>query len=166
MLKTLIAAIGFVALFTLPAAAKEQAVEARDNGQIEFVMPSGNIGCLYTPAGGTDVYEPKDGGPELICERIEPSYVTVILGATGIPEMIEDPGEQSCCGSENVLEYGNSTTFEGFECFSNTTGLTCMREGDEDVGFIMARAGINLIYSDEGMDDELAGYDEDDSSDN
>jgi hypothetical protein len=28
-----------------------------------FVMPSGNIGCVYTPAGGTPVYQPADGGP-------------------------------------------------------------------------------------------------------
>jgi hypothetical protein len=167
MLKSLIAAIGLVALIALPAVAAEQEIETKENGQIEFVMPSGNIGCLYTPAGGTDVYEPKDGGPELICERVEPSYVTVILGAAGIPEMIEDPGEQSCCGSENIFEYGNSITLEGFECFSNKTGLACMREGDDEVGFIMARAGINLIHSDESMDDDLdEDEDEDDASDN
>ena len=42
----------------------------------------------------TDVYLPADGGPELICERVEPSYVTVILRSEGEATVIEDPGEQ------------------------------------------------------------------------
>jgi hypothetical protein len=166
MLKSLVLAVGLALLIAAPASATEQKVVAKDNGQIEFAMPSGNIGCLYTPAGGTDVYEPKDGGPELICERIEPQYVTVILGPKGTPEMIEDPEEQSCCGAENILDYGKTITFEGFTCLAETSGLTCEvydgddaaddsadaddtedGDGDEEAahGFKMARAGIELF---------------------
>jgi hypothetical protein len=155
MLKVLAAAAALLALCVAPIAAGEQEVEARDNGQIEFTMPSGNIGCLYTPVGGTDVYEPAGGGPELICERVEPSYVTVILGAEGEAEVVEDPGEQSCCGAENMFEYGNTITLEGFICTSATTGLSC--ESDTGYGFSMARAGIETF----GPEDDGAEESED-----
>jgi hypothetical protein len=155
MLRVLAAAIGLAALIAVPVLAEEQEVEAKDSGQIEFTMPSGNIGCLYTPAGGTDVYETKDGGPELICERVEPSYVTVILTADGEAEVIEDPGEQGCCGAENIFEYGNTITLEGFVCSAETTGLTC--ESEAGYGFSMARAGIETFGPDEG---EIADEDE------
>ncbi|RVA23183.1 hypothetical protein EN935_28505, partial [Mesorhizobium sp. M7D.F.Ca.US.004.03.1.1] len=62
------------------AHAAEQGIPASADGQIEFNTPSGNIGCIYTAKGGTSTYEPKDGGPELSCSRVEPSYVTIILG--------------------------------------------------------------------------------------
>jgi hypothetical protein len=157
MLRLLGAAIGVFVFVTAPVLAEEQAVEAKENGQIEFTMPSGNIGCLYTPAGGTDVYEPEGGGPELICERVEPSYVTVILGGEGEAQVVEDPGEQSCCGAENIFEYGNTITLEGFVCMSETTGLTCERE--DGYGFTMARSGIETFGPEEGQ-----GADDEDSS--
>jgi hypothetical protein len=158
MLRVLAAAIALAAFIAVPVLADEQEVEARDNGQIEFTMPSGNVGCLYTPAGGTDVYEPKDGGPELVCERIEPSYVTVILTGEGEAEVIEDPGEQSCCGAENIFEYGNTITLEGFVCASERTGLICQSEAG--FGFSMARAGIETFAA-EG-DESADGEDEQD----
>lgn len=72
------------ALAWLPLAhAAEQTIPASADGQVEFNAPSGNIGCIYTPKGGTSTYEPKDGGPELSCSRVEPSYITVILGPKG-----------------------------------------------------------------------------------
>jgi hypothetical protein len=169
MLKVLAAAAALLVLAVAPIAAEEQEVEPRDNGQIEFTMPSGNIGCLYTPAGGTDVYEPGGGGPELICERVEPSYMTVILGAEGEPEVIENPGEQSCCGAENVFDYGNTITLEGFVCTSATTGLSC--ESDAGYGFSMARAGIETFGpQDDGADeaeheDDPADEDEEEADD-
>ena len=108
-------------------------------------MPSGNIGCPI-PEGGTDTYMPADGGPELICERVEPSYVTVILSDVDEAQVIEDPAEQGCCGAENVFAYGHVIELEGFYCESETTGLTC--ENDEGYGFSMARAGIELLDPD------------------
>ncbi|RUU64585.1 hypothetical protein EOD03_37370, partial [Mesorhizobium sp. M7A.T.Ca.TU.009.01.1.2] len=65
------------------AHAGAQSIPASAEGQIEFNTPSGNIGCIYTAKGGTGTYEPKDGGPELSCSRVEPSYVTIILGPKG-----------------------------------------------------------------------------------
>jgi hypothetical protein len=121
--------------------AKEQHFVAEDNGQIIFVMPSGNIGCIYTPAGGTDTYEPLDGGPELSCDRIEPSYVNVVLGPNDPAIITEDPGEQSCCGGPNIFKYGNTVHLDGFTCKSSTKGLTC-ENPDTGYGFSMARAGV------------------------
>ena len=162
MLKHLLAAAALAVALAGPAWGAEQTFEARANGQVEFIMPSGNIGCLYTPEGGTDTYVPADGGPELICERVEPSYITVILSDVDEAQVIEDPGEQSCCGADNIFEYGNTVEFEGFECESAETGLTC--ENDEGYGFSMARAGIELFDPDpedlaeaEAEDDEEAG---------
>ena len=52
---------------------------AGTGGQINFVLPSQNIGCTFTPKGGTGVYQPFDGGPELSCDRVAPQYVRVVL---------------------------------------------------------------------------------------
>ena len=140
MLKHFAAAVALAALLVAPAFAAQQEFDENDAGQIEFNMPSGNIGCLYTPEGGTDVYEPAGGGPELICERVEPRYVTVILSFEGEAEVIKDPGEQSCCGADNIFKYGNSVALDGFYCTSKRSGLAC--ENDDGHGFTMARAGI------------------------
>jgi hypothetical protein len=141
MLKACLVAAALAGMFVAPVAAAEAEFEVRDNGQVEFSLPSGNIGCILTPEGGTDVYEPVGGGPEISCDRIEPSYVTVVLGPDDEPEVSTDPGEQGCCGADNVLEYGDSYSFEGFVCYSEKTGLSCETE-DEAHGFAMARAGI------------------------
>src|SRR6218665_995514 len=63
--------------------------------QEEFVLPSGNIGCIYTPEGGTDVYVPEDGGPELACDRVEPRYVRAILSAKGPGRLLKNVGDPS-----------------------------------------------------------------------
>ncbi len=122
MMLVLVAAL---LLCAAPALAKEQVFAAAPNGQISFVMPSGNIGCVYTPKGGTDVYEPADGGPELSCDRIAPDYVNIRLGPKGPAVLTEAPGEQACCGAENVFAYGNTARFDGFICSSSTAGLIC-----------------------------------------
>ncbi|KQV08606.1 hypothetical protein ASC89_12425 [Devosia sp. Root413D1] len=132
--------VAFVALLAMPAAAAEVELDANDNGQIEFVMPSGNVGCIVTPEGGTDVYQPEGGGPEIMCDRVEPEYVRVVLGADSAEEL-DEVGDASCCGAEQVLHYGEWASIEGFVCYSKKTGLTCTTE-DEAHGFQMARAGI------------------------
>jgi len=112
-------------LLTAPVAAKELAFTAEPNGQVIFVMPSGNIGCIYTPRGGTEIYMPAGGGPEISCDRIAPSYVNITLGPDGPAVLTENPGEQSCCGGSNVLTYSDSVRFEGFACSSSAAGLIC-----------------------------------------
>ena len=93
MRKLLVLLTAMLMLGAPAAYAKQQTFTEQDNGQISFVMPSGNIGCIYTPKGGTDVYEPVDGGPEISCDRIAPSYVNITLGPKGPAKLTENPGE-------------------------------------------------------------------------
>lgn len=137
----LVALIAAITLCTAPfAVAKEVTFKPNASGQIEFQTPSGNIGCTYTPEGGTDVYEPVDGGPELICDRIEPDYVRIVLGPDFDAEAISDPGEQPCCGGK-TLAYDNEVKLDGFICHSETTGLVCQTTSGEH-GFLMSKAHI------------------------
>ncbi len=141
MLKQVLTLAALSMLYAPFVLADEQQMEASDDGQIEFSMPSGNIGCIYTPEGGTATYEPADGGPELSCDRIAPHYSNVLLGPDGEAVRTDDPGEQGCCGAANIFEYGNSVMLDGFACYSETTGLSCETE-DGAHGFSMSRATI------------------------
>jgi len=130
------------AMFTAaPAAAEEQQFKAEPNGQITFVMPSNNIGCIYTPKGGTQTYQPTDGGPEISCDRIAPSYVNMTLGPKGPAVLTENPDEQPCCSGSNVFAYGNTAHLDGFVCTSSTAGLTC-ETPDKRHGFCVAKSRL------------------------
>jgi hypothetical protein len=113
--------------------------EPNEKGQVDFMMPSGNIGCIYTPEGGTDIYEPVGGGPELSCDRVEPAYVRVTLGPHGKAVREDEVGDASCCGSENVFQYGEDWEMDDFVCTSATTGLDCSRGSH---GFSISRKVI------------------------
>ncbi len=128
-----------VALLTAPALAVE--FEPNDQGQIEFTMPSNNVGCIYTPAGGTDVYKTSDGGAELACDRIAPAYVRVMLGESGKARRYTNVGDPSCCGAENYFEYGEVWSEGPFSCISSTTGLACTRGSH---GFSMSRKAVKV----------------------
>lgn len=106
----------------------------------EFIMPSGNIGCIYIPEGGTDVYQPEDGGPELSCDRIEPKYVRAILGRSGKGRVLSDVGDQGCCSAQKTLDYGEVWRGGPFTCYSERTGLTCER--DDGHSFLLSRARV------------------------
>jgi len=134
-------ALSIAIFLAAPAAAEEQHFKAEPNGQITWVMPSSNIGCIYTPKGGTDTYQPVDGGPEISCDRIAPSYINMRLGPRGAAVLTENPGEQSCCGAGNVFAYGNTAHFDGFVCTSSSAGLTC-ETNDKRHGFCVARSRL------------------------
>lgn len=135
MIRAAAAALGLLALAS-PAFAID--FEENDQGQIEFTMPSGNIGCIYTPAGGTGTYEPVGGGPELSCDRIEPSYLRIILGPTGKAKRYNDVGDASCCSGES-FDYDEVWKFDGYRCTSSEAGLSCKRGGH---GFSMSRKSV------------------------
>src|SRR5262245_35813496 len=59
----------------------------------EFQSPSGNIGCQYVPAGGTETYTTPDGGPQLICDRVAPAYVRFTLSAHGAAALHDHVGD-------------------------------------------------------------------------
>ena len=111
------------------------------NGQINFVMPSKTIECTYTPKGGTPVYMPFDGGPELSCDRSEPKYVRVVLTPKNV-RRFNNVGDQSCCGGDNVFAHGTRWSQGPFTCDSAEAGLTCKRADGK--GFFMGRADIKL----------------------
>jgi hypothetical protein len=133
----ILACLGLAGAPALPALAKEQQLAAAANGQITFMTPSGNIGCIYTPKGGTSTYEPVGGGPELSCDRVEPSYVNITLGPKGPAVLTKNPGEQACCGGDNTFAYGNTAHMDGFVCKSATTGLICQTPAGH--GFWLAK---------------------------
>lgn len=106
----------------------------------DFVMPSGNIGCVYIPEGGTAVYQPADGGPELSCDRVEPKYLRATLGRSGKAVVRTNVGDQGCCGSENIVDYGKTWSAGPFTCYSERTGLTCERSDGHS--FLLSRARV------------------------
>lgn len=108
--------------------------------QEEFVMPSGNIGCTFTPAGGTPTYRPDDGGPELACDIIAPRYVRATLGRAGAATIDRKVGDPSCCSAGPVLDYGATWSGGPFSCVSERTGLSCRR--DDGHAFVLSRASI------------------------
>jgi hypothetical protein len=144
MRKISFAAAVMALVATAPGATAEnmQQMKASQDGLVTFVMPSGNIGCTYVPKGGTLVYEPMDGGPELICERVEPRYVTVRIGPKGPPQRIDNPGEQSCCSLDQQLAYGRSWSAGPFTCLSEKSGLTC--NAADGHGVSMSRAAVKV----------------------
>ena len=105
-----------------------------------FVMPSGNIGCIYIPEGGTATYEPADGGPELSCDRVEPKYVRATLGRSGKAVVRTNVGDRGCCGGDRIIPYGETWSAGPFTCFSERTGLTCER--DDGHSFLLSRARL------------------------
>ena len=132
-------------LLGVPAkAAALQQLDANRYGQIEFSTPSGNIGCVYTPAGGTPVYETWDGGAELSCDRVEPHYLRVILGEDGAAERFDanEIGDFGCCSLTQQLDYGFVAEFGPFQCLSDRKGLTCAREDGH--GFFLSRALVEV----------------------
>lgn len=121
----------------MPAAAADRSFMPDAYGQIIFVTPSRNIGCTYIPKGGTEMYRPDDGGPELGCDRIEPKYIRLILSASGKAFIFEMEGDTACCDDVNVLNYGERWKAGPFTCTSAETGLTCRRKDGH--GFFASR---------------------------
>jgi hypothetical protein len=135
-----------VALLLVPAAihAQQTSIDfaANAGGQIVFVLPSHNVECTYTPKGGTAIYKPFDGGPELNCDRRDPKYVRVVLTPKTL-KRFDDVGDQGCCGTDNPFRYGSRWSKGPFVCESIEAGLTCKREDGR--GFVMSRERVELF---------------------
>ena len=71
--------IALIAAAPAWAGGNETSFPAAPDGTVQFVTPSGNIGCLYMPAGGTATYATLSGQEELHCTRVAPTYTVVIL---------------------------------------------------------------------------------------
>jgi hypothetical protein len=138
---TRLAAAAFALIAAMPLAAAAPVSFTYDaSGAITFIMPSGNVACIYTPEGGSSVYTPTDGGPELSCDRAEPTYLRFTLSASGPANVAGDVGDPSCCGGTNNFAYGSTWNLPPFSCTSATTGLVCKR--NDGHGFTISKAKI------------------------
>ena len=117
-----------------PAAASPAPGQSRS-----FMAPSGNIGCVFTPAGGTEIYETPDGRAELVCDRVEPTYVRIILSEQSAARVIEDSGEQGCCSGETIA-YGSRWAEGPFTCDITEAGVACANTIGN--GFTLSRTRV------------------------
>ena len=122
------------------APANAAATAATPGVQVTFMAPSGNIACIYTPAGGTEVYQTADGGAELSCDRNEPDYVRIVLPEAG-PAQIVATDERSCCSGE-VIPYGDRWMDGPFICDVTEAGVRCA--STEDHGFTLSRTQADV----------------------
>ena len=107
------------------------------NGPADFEAPSGNIGCNYIPEGGNGVYHSPDGGAELICDRVEPSYLRFSLSAHGPSTVEAHVRDTGCCGGP-VLAYGAHWRGGPFQCDMSENGLICSNADGH--GFTLSRS--------------------------
>ena len=132
--------IALIAAAPAWAGGNETSFPVAPDGTVLFVTPSGNIGCLYMPAGGTATYATLSGQEELHCTRVAPTYTVVILDhAQDHPAAIAS-GEVPGLDAGPVLPYGRFWQHGGFTCLSATSGLTCINS--TGAGLRMARAGV------------------------
>lgn len=107
---------------------------------VSFMAPSGNIACIYTPAGGTAVYQTADGGAELSCDRNEPEYLRVVLSEAG-PAQIVPTDERGCCSGE-VIAYGERWMEGPFICDVTEAGVRCANTAGH--GFTLSRTRADV----------------------
>ncbi|HEX3810125.1 MAG TPA: hypothetical protein VHW02_10545 [Rhizomicrobium sp.] len=136
--------IAAAAALLFPAAvfAQNDSGSGAADKQAIFTTPSNNIECTYTPQSGTEIYKPEDGGPELQCDRAQPSYVRVVLGKSGPAQRTDNPGEQPCCSADPVVAYGQTWKGGPFVCHSEKTGPICER--DDGHGMFISGAKVSV----------------------
>jgi hypothetical protein len=125
-----------------PAEAPTPAADEQTAGGVQamFMAPSGNIACVYTPAGGTDVYQTADGAAELSCDRNEPEYVRIVMSELGAAQIVPTD-ERSCCSGE-VIPYGERWIDGPFICDVSEAGVRC--SSTEGHGFTLSRTQADV----------------------
>jgi hypothetical protein len=124
-----------------PAAEAAAATLASAPGvAVTFTAPSGNIGCIYVPAGGTDVYEPSEPGAELQCDRAEPEYIRIVLPENGAARIVATD-ERGCC-SGDTIQYGQRWAEGPYTCDVTDAGVTCASTAGH--GFTLSRARADV----------------------
>jgi hypothetical protein len=125
---------------TEPAPQSEAAAPAAPGAAVEFSAPSGNLGCVYIPSGGTAVYQPAQPGAELSCDRIEPSYVRITMPEHG-PARVVETQERGCC-SGTPIPNGDDWSDGPFVCEMSEAAVTC--RSAEGHGFSLGRAQADV----------------------
>ena len=140
MLRAALSAMFAIAIGAPALAGNESVFPAAPDGTIAFNMPSGNVGCTFIPVGGTAVYYTATGQEELICARIEPEFLVVILEYhLGGHQPIRS-GEAPELPDAPVLEYGQFWQAGAFTCLAARSGLTCTNSSG--AGLRMSRAEV------------------------
>jgi hypothetical protein len=115
--------------------AETPAVAPAPDERAEFTAAGGNVGCTYTPAGGTAVYTTHDGRAELFCDRVEPTYVRLSMSEQGAAREVPTD-ERGCCGGE-PLAPGALWSAGPFSCEASETGVACSKTDGH--GFTLSR---------------------------
>jgi hypothetical protein len=115
-----------------------------DEPRTTFMPLSGDINCVYTGKGGISIYMPRDGGPELICERSAPTgYQRVLLGPTGPAMNPRVTRGGSCCSVEPVMRKGTRLRRGPFTCEQPESEIVCRR--DDGHGFAIGGPRVRLL---------------------
>jgi hypothetical protein len=134
-------------VLVLALAAAVTAASTAAAGAATFRTPSGNIGCLYTPAS-------ESAGVALRCDLVSVAHPpkrprschqaygrAFLLSGTGrakrgcVGDTVLDPGA-------SVLRYGVKRRFGPFTCTSRQSGLTCTSRYGH--GFTLAKGRQKL----------------------
>ena len=119
--------IAILALGVGSVSARTLSFPSRNDGVVQFITPSGNIGCTYIPFDGAGGIDTGVNGPELHCYRLSGKFDAVSLGPTKKALKLLVEGKLACCKTRNVLAFGNTWTTGGYACTSDRTGLACRR---------------------------------------
>jgi hypothetical protein len=125
---------------TAPDAETPAPATASADERAEFSAAGGNVGCTYTPAGGTPVYTTPDGRAELFCDRIEPTYVRLSMSEQGAARVVATQ-ERGCCGGE-MLAAGARWSRGPFSCEVSEVGVVCTNSDGH--GFSISSAQTNV----------------------
>ncbi len=104
------------------------------------MSPSGNIACVYTPAGGTAVYQTADGRAELQCDRNEPEYLRIVMSEQGAAHVVATD-ERGCCSGQTI-PYGDRWSEGPFTCDITEAGVTCANS--QGNGFTLSRSRADV----------------------
>jgi hypothetical protein len=123
-----------------PPAEPAAEVAAAPGAAVTFMAPSGNIGCIYIPSGGTDVYQPAEPGAELQCDRAEPEYARVVLPENSAARIVATD-ERGCCSGETIA-YGDRWAEGAYTCDVTDVGVSCASAAGH--GFTLSRARADV----------------------
>ncbi len=125
--RILVILIAIVGLCAGSASARTLSFPSGKDGVVQFVTPSGNIGCTYIPFDGAGGIDTGVNGPELHCYRLSGKFDAVSLGPVRKALKLLVEGRLACCKTRNVLAFGNTWRTGGYACTSDRSGLTCRR---------------------------------------
>jgi hypothetical protein len=115
-------------LLTATAALAAAALPAATDAS-SFKTPSGNIGCLYTPASGSDSVSLRCDLASVSHTPQRPASCKLSYGRAfflyGTGKAKRGCVGDTVLGSGSVIKYGTTKRFGPFTCTSRQSGLSC-----------------------------------------